>query len=271
MKKELVNYEAELERQSLAASTIQTYLHSVQQFISYADGKPISKCLVREYSRSLEQRHYKASTINLNIIAINKFLRFCHREDCTIKVERLPQRQSLSHVLEPDDYHKLLDSAWQSGREKYYYIMKTLAKTGIRISELRYITVEALETGITQVHNKGRFRDVYLSDSLIAELRSYCHSEQIQSGSIFIGTKGTPLSRKAVWKMFKKIAAAAGVEQCRVHPHAFRHYFSLSYMNQYGNIFELADFLGHVNIETTRIYSKSTVEQKRKRLDTIGD
>lgn len=271
MEQELIDYKYELERQNLALSTIQTYLRSARQFVDFIDGQEVSKCLVREYSCFMEQRHYKASTINLNLIAINKFLRFCHCEDCTIKVERLPLRQSLSHVLEPEDYHKLLKQAKQSGREKYYFLMKTLAKTGIRISELSYITVEACKEGVTQVHNKGRFRDVYLPDGLIAELREYCGREKIKSGSIFIGNKGTPVSRKAVWKMLKKIAAEAGVDECKVHPHAFRHYFSLSYMNQYGNIFELADFLGHVNVETTRIYSKSTVEQKRKRLNTIGE
>lgn len=271
MKQKLIYYEEELERQNLAASTIQTYLRSARQFIDFIAGQAVSGRLVREYSRFMEQRHFKASTINLNLIAINKFLRFCHYGDCTIKVERLPQRQSLNHVLEPKDYHKLLKHAKQSGREKYYFLMKTLAKTGIRISELSYITVEACNKGVTQVHNKGRFRDVYLPDGLIAELRQYCRREKIESGSIFIGNKGTPVSRKAVWKMLKKLASEAGVDECKVHPHAFRHYFSLSYMNQYGNIFELADFLGHANVETTRIYSKSTVEQKRKRLDTIGE
>lgn len=271
MEQQLIGYEEELERQNLAASTIRTYVHSARQFIEFTGGQAFSGRLVREYGHFMEQRHFKASTINLNLIAINKFLRFCHCEDCTVKVERLPQRQSLSHVLEPEDYHKLLRRAKQSGREKYYLLMKTLAKTGIRISELRYITVEACAQGVTQVHNKGRFRDVYLPDGLIAELREYCGREHIKSGSIFIGNKGMPVSRKAVWKMLKKLAAEAGVDECKVHPHAFRHYFSLSYMNQYGNIFELADFLGHVSVETTRIYSKSTVEQKRRRLDTIGE
>ena len=267
----LKNFRFELEEQGLSLSTRQTYLRSAERFIAYANGKTITRRLVQEYNHALDEKGFKAATINLNMIAVNKFLRFCDMEQCTVKVVRLQQRQSLNYVLEPEDYHKLLDYALESGREKYYMIMRTLAKTGIRISELRYITVEALDAGVTQVHNKGRYRDVYLPDGLIAELRRFCEKEQITRGSIFKGNKGTPLSRKAVWKMLKKIADMTGIDKRKVHPHAFRHFFCISYMNKYGNIFELADFPGHVNVETTRIYSKSTTEQKRKRLDALDN
>ena len=207
----------------------------------------------------------------MNIISVNKFLRFCKRNDCIIKVKKQQYAQSLQNVLEQTDYHALLYCASKNHQEKYFWIMKTLAKTGIRISELRYITVEAISNGTTQVYNKGKYRDIYIPKTLAEPLQKYCSDRLIKTGSVFLGSRGTPISRTAVWKKLKHIAAMAGIDSSKVYPHNFRHFFALSYMERYGNIFELADILGHSNVEITRIYSKSTAEQKRHRLDILGE
>ena len=163
----------------------------------------------------------------------------------------MQKKCSVENVISRKEYQELLNYAKSSGRKKYYYIMRTLALTGIRVSELQYITVETLETGRVQVYNKGKIRDVYLPDVLIRELKKFCREEKENDGIIFRGRGGDPIKEK-------------------VHPHSFRHFFAISYMERYGNLAELADLLGHTSIETTRIYTTSTVEEKRRKLNNLG-
>ena len=163
----------------------------------------------------------------------------------------------------------LLDYAKESGRQKYYLIMKVIALTGIRVSELRYITVEMLDKGYVQVFNKGKAREIYLPDRLIPLLRAYCDKEDIRNGAIFRGTTGAPISRTAVWKMLKHMSDMVGIDKDRVYPHSFRHFFALSYMEHFSNIFELADILGHSDLSVTRIYAATSIEQKRKRMNCL--
>lgn len=145
--------------------------------------------------------------------------------------------------------------------------MRTLALTGIRVSELQYITVETLETGRVQVYNKGKIRDVYLPDVLIRELKKFCREEKENDGIIFRGRGGDPINRITVYKMIAYLGDMVGIKKEKVHPHSFRHFFAISYIERYGN---LADLLGHTSIETTRIYTTSTVEEKRRKLNNLG-
>ena len=174
------------------------------------------------------------------------------------------------NVISRKEYQELLNYAKSSGRKKYYYIMRTLALTGIRVSELQYITVETLETGRVQVYNKGKIRDVYLPDVLIRELKKFCREEKENDGIIFRGRGGDPINRITVYKMIAYLGDMVGIKKEKVHPHSFRHFFAISYMERYGNLAELADLLGHTSIETTRIYTTSTVEEKRRKLNNLG-
>lgn len=142
--------------------------------------------------------------------------------------------------------------------------------TGIRIGELKFFTVEILEKQAIQVTGKKKTREVYLPDKLIRELKAYCSHAGIESGVIFRGRKGKPLNRVTVYNMFARLADMTGVPKEKVHPHNFRHLFALTYMENYANLFELADLLGHSSLETTRIYARSTMEKKRQRMDKLG-
>lgn len=269
MKDSLVEYQRYLENMELSVSTVYIYMRYARQFVEFAGEREITKALVREYRNFLEEKQYKPSTMNLSVIAVNCFLKYCGKSECVLKTVRIQRRQSLNNVLTKSDYQRLLQYAREIGDEKYFLLMRTLATTGIRVSELSGITVETLVYGYTQIMSKGKVREIYIPDNLSAGLKNYCEKRSICKGAVFQGNRGTPISRGAVWKMLKHIADMAGVQRNKVYPHSFRHFFAQSYMNYYSNIFELADILGHSNIETTRIYSVSTVEQKRKRMGAL--
>ena len=163
----------------------------------------------------------------------------------------------------------MLSCATPSGREKYYYIIRVMVFTGIRVSEFSSLTVEVLPLGRFAVGNKGKTRDIYLPDRLVSELTEYCRTEQITSGVIFKGNRGKAIHRTSIYKMLIRLAGMAGIEKQKAHPHSFRHLFALTYMKQYADLTDLADLLGHSSLETTRIYTTTTAEEKRSRLNNL--
>ena len=177
---------------------------------------------------------------------------------------------NMVNVITREYYLKLLDTAWKLNKKKIYYIMKTIAQTGIRVGELKYVTVEAIQVGITIVWNKEKYRNVYLTNKLCEELKIYCSDNNISEGPIFCGNKkGQTITNGAVWRSLKYIAIQAGIPQELVYPHSFRHLFAKEYMRKIGDISELADLLGHTRLETTWIYTKTTSEEKRVRLEHL--
>lgn len=154
--------------------------------------------------------------------------------------------------------------------KKQYYIMKTIAQTGIRIGELKYVTVEAVKEGSTVVWNKGKYRTVYFTDNLCHELLRYCMEIDCTTGVIFCGREnGKAITPGAVWKSLKYIARKVEVPEAMVYPHSFRHLFAKEYMRKVGDISELADLLGHSRLETTWIYTKTTSDEKRRKLELL--
>ena len=251
--KQFEGYEEYLKQSELSKQTRQVYLREAEKFVRYLNGKEITKDRTMLYREKLREEDLSPATINLYVIAVNRYLRYLECGQASIKTLKVQKKRSVENVISRKEYQELLNYAKRSGREKYYYIMRTLALTGIRVSELQYITVETLETGRVQVYNKGKIRDVYLPDVLIRELKKFCREEKENDGIIFRGRGGDPINRKE-----------------KVHPHSFRHFFAISYMECYGNLAELADLLGHTSIETTRIYTTSTVEEKRRKLNNLG-
>ena len=262
-------YRDALVQSELSEQTIRMYMRVALQFEQYRQGREVDKGLVLTYKQKIMERGYSVSSINLYIIAVNKYIRFLGIQNCGVKTLKVQKRRSVENVITTEDYKKLLEYSLQTGRKKYYLIMKTLALTGIRISELRFITVSVLEKGYTHVSNKGRVREIYLPDGLITDLSKYCKEENILTGAVFLGNRKTTISREAVWKMLKYLSGMAGLDEKKVHPHSFRHYFAISYMERFSNMFELADILGHSNLETTRIYTSTSVEHKRKKINEL--
>lgn len=266
----LSKYEAFLRNHELAEGTIKIYLRYAKQIEEYMQKAGASKQTVLEYKKELKQKEIAPATFNLAIISVNKYLKFCGYEEYTVKTQKLQKRRSLDNVISMEEYHQMLQLVRTGKRRKYYYIMKTLAQTGIRVSELKYFTVEILPKKKILVNNKGKTREIYLPDSLIQELLEYCSSENITTGVIFKGNTDKPIGRSSVYKMLVRIGTDAGIPKEKVYPHSLRHLFAVTYMNCYGNLTELADILGHSNLETTRIYTVSTAEEKRKRMDNLG-
>lgn len=269
MEDKLKCYREHLDETELSEATRKIYYREAGNFLTYMEGRVISKKETLAYKKYLFSLGRKMTSNNLYIVAVNHYLKFAGYDRCIIKTQRLQRRQCPDNILDIEEYRKLMDYALKSGRKKYYCIMRTLALTGIRISELSGCTVESLEHGKFTVNNKGRTREVYLPDKLIYELKEYCREKEIRKGIIFMGTTGRPISRAAVYKMLHHMADMVGIPMNKVHPHSFRHLFALTYMEQYSNLFELADILGHSSLETTRIYTATTGEEKRRKMENL--
>lgn len=265
----LQNYEKYLEERELAQRTREIYLAQAKKFMVYLQGRTVTKAETIAYKKRLMGQGKKMSTMNLELTAMNRYLKYAGYAGCIVKVQKLQRRPMMENMMTAADYRKLLAWAKESGREKYYCIMRTLALTGIRISELSGCTVEAVQKGKFSVCNKGKYREVYLPEKLTADLKEYCGKHAITEGVIFTGTGKKPVSRNAVYRMLARLADDLGMPRGRVHPHSFRHLFAVTYMRQYSDLFELADLLGHSSLETTRIYTAVTGEERREKINQL--
>ncbi len=257
-----------LQDKNLSKNTIDVYLHAVGLFQEYQRNVPVTRQSVQMYVQKLKTE-YGVSTVNLYSVAINQYLVWNNQTECCIKIKGNHRRKRVENVLSKEEYKKLLDHLKNRGDEKYYAILRTLAGTGIRISELQYITTDTLCAGMAEVHNKGKTREVYIGESLQKELKIYCKKNKIVHGAVFLGNGKTPITRGAVNQKLLKIAEAAGIEKDKVHPHAFRHLFAKEYMMQYKNIAELACVLGHESIETTMIYLANSSREYIERVSGL--
>ncbi|MBP3459986.1 MAG: tyrosine-type recombinase/integrase [Lachnospiraceae bacterium] len=249
-----------LQDKNLSRNTIAIYVHGTELFQEYLGDSLLTREAVQEYVKELNI-HYEKSTANLYSIALNQYFIWSGREDCCIKTRGNHRKKRVENVLSKEEYKKMLEYLLFQGDEKYYVLFRTLAGTGIRISELKYVTIEAVSEGMAIVHNKGKTREVYIGKSLQKEIMRYCSMYGIVSGVVFLGNRKTPITRGAVNQKLLRIAEKVGVDRNKVHPHAFRHLFAKEYMKSYQNIAELSCVLGHENIETTMIYLASSSQE----------
>ena len=215
-------------------------------------------------------KSYKISSANSMLTALNRYLRYLGMQECCVSVYRM-QRQLFRDVqkdLNRDEYQELVRTASRSKRKRLYCLLQTIGSTGIRVSELKYITVESLKNKAVQICNKGKTRMILLPGSLRELLRRYCSAMKIRKGSIFIARTGRPLDRRSIWAQMKELCFAAGVKKSKVFPHNLRHLFARCYYEKEKDLVRLADFLGHSSIETTRRYTMlSTMEVCLKQLE----
>ena len=224
----------------------------------------------KDYLYSLEPRP-KTSSINTWIIELNKFLKWLKLNDLTIKKIKQQTTTSTDEVLNITDYKRLLRHSKSMGLMKLHYIMKVLAMTGIRISELKYFTVENLKSNYIVAFNKGKERNIIVRQDLARELRKYCKENKIKTGCIFKGEEVDNLVPSTIWRQMKKVSGKARVNKNKVHAHSFRHLFAQVFLNEYSNnITELADILGHNSLETTRLYTRTSNAQKKCKLEKLS-
>ncbi len=269
-RKEWSEYKEYLYQKELSERTVQIYLMQVERFWEFIGERTINKKETMAYKAHIKEKGWKVTTVNLYIVALNSYLMYAGYEDCILKTERVQRKQCPDNVLECQEYYRLLNYAKKNNNIKYYCIMRTLALTGIRISELAGCSVEALDKGKFTICNKRKTRDVYLPQKLIEDLKKYCKLYNIHSGPIFLGNCGKAINRVSVYKMLSNLAIRVNIPREKVHPHNFRHLFAITYMKTYSNMFELADILGHSSLETTRIYTVSSAEEKRKRINDLA-
>lgn len=256
-----------------SVNTLKKYQRNIEVFIDWIpEGKEIDKVIVIDFKRHLlEDLHFRTNTINNYVVSINKFLHWCGVEDCKVKQLKKQHVTSNSEILSLSDYKRMLRFAKRMDQEDTYLIMKILAMTGIRIEELSFFTVENVKTNYIKVRNKGKERSIIIRQDLAREIRQYCRNNNIKEGVIFFcQTKGKMMAKSTIWRRMKKIAGVAKVRKNKVHAHSFRHLFAKMFLEEYnGSIAELADILGHNSLETTRIYAKTTDEEKRKKLEKL--
>jgi len=271
----LSEFEKELIRAELSERTIKKYVKDIFNLLSYLEEKvglesEFCKENLLEYKKGLMCK-YKVSSINSKIVSINKFTSWVELESFKLKTERLPKKVSMENVISKHEYNQLLEYAFTNGYEKYYSIMRVLASTGIRVGELKHITIEAVKSGSILIRHKNRNRAIYIPDETQYILHNYCDKNNIESGIIFHGKdRNKPIDESTIWKMLKRIADYTHIDKEKVYPHSFRHLFAKVYMNEIGNIAELADILGHSSIETTRIYTLTTSSERRKSIGRLG-
>lgn len=254
-----------------SAGTVAKYRRDVTAFARWLGGRPVSKENSTGWKAHLLNRGYAPRTINSMLAAVNSFFRFA---GWNIKVKFLKIQRQLfrdaTRELNRAEYTQLLAAARSNGQERLALIMETLCATGIRISELCYITVTAAQQGKSTISLKGKIRTILLSTKLCRKLLKYAKKQKIATGEIFLTSSGKGISRRQVWHELKRLCAAAGVESSKVFPHNFRRLFAVTYYKASRDIARLADVLGHSSIETTRIYLTVSGADQARQLDRLG-
>ncbi len=255
-----------LKSEERSAATVEKYIRDVRRFVAFLDGREADRQLVLDYKASLSGT-YAVASANSMIAALNAFLRFCGWHELCIKQFRL-QRQAFcseERELTKSEYFRLVQAAGARGKQRLALIIQTICGTGIRVSELQYITVEAVQRGEVTVSCKGKNRRIFIVHELRRKLLHYTKEEKISSGTVFITRSGRPLSRCNIWREMKELCQEAGVAPSKVFPHNLRHLFARTFYGIEKDIAKLADILGHASINTTRIYIVTTgAEHKRK-------
>ncbi len=265
------NYNDYLIGEEKSKNTILKYMRDVTAFAKWVKDKALNKSAVLEYKEYL--RTYLANTsVNSVLSSLNSFFEFCNAYELKVKMIKIQNRMFASDDkdLTTAEYDRLLDVAKQKGNEKLYLLTQTIASTGIRVSELQFISVEALKCGRADIEMKGKCRIILIPESICERLLKYAKEQGIEKGSIFLSRNGNPLDRSNIWKMLKSLCNEAGVDRKKVFPHNLRHLFAKSFYSLHKDIVHLADILGHSSVNTTRIYTKESIEIHRQQIREVA-
>ena len=254
-----------------AAATVNKYLHDVGEFQIWLGEQELCKAVVLAYKSYLCERYAPAS-VNAALSSLNSFFNFMEWYDLRVKNLKIQKQifASPDKELTKAEYDRLLQAAKQKKNERLYLLMQTICSTGIRVSEVRYVTVDAVVRGVAEINCKGKRRQVFLPKQLCQILKQYIKEQKIKSGAVFVTRNGNPLDRSNIWSDMKKLCRAANVSEKKVFPHNLRHLFARTYYNLQKDIVRLADILGHSSVNTTRIYTMETGEIHRKQIQKLG-
>lgn len=267
--REFSRYLREEERET---ATIDKYSRDVKDFFIWLKDREISRERMGEWRGYLLKAGRKPVTINGKLSALNKFLSFLGRNDCRIKYLKIQRRlfRSTEKQLSKQEYIRLMETAHSLGRERLALLMETICATGIRVSEVKYITAEAIRAGRTEIALKGKIRTILLPGKLCRKLKKYAGKRKIVSGEVFLTRNGKGMSRRQIWAEMKSLCEKAGVAPSKVFPHNLRHLFAQTFYRVCRDVAKLADVLGHSSIETTRLYLISTEAEHVRQMERMG-
>ena len=260
-----------LREEEKSKNTVEKYLRDVAAFAVWLDGAAVTKDTAVTFKQVLIDSGYAVRSVNSILASLNGLFAFLGWTDCkvkSIKVQReifCPEEKELTKV----EYERLCRTAQKKHNERLNLILQTICGTGIRVSELSFITVDAVRKGEATVSLKGKTRTVFLVKSLQKKLLRYISEQGIQSGAVFVTRTGKPVSRTNIWREMKALCKEANVNPDKVFPHNLRHLFARVFYGIEKDIAKLADILGHSSIETTRIYIISTGTEHRRRMEKM--
>ena len=268
--RQIYAFSAYLKESEKSAATVEKYVRDVCVFYAFVRDREIDKQAVLDYKAYLGN-HYAVASANSMIAALNAYLRFCGMSELCVKRFTV-QRQifcSEERELTRAEYVRLIEAAGKSKDERLSLIIQTICGTGIRVSELQYITVEAVRVGEAIVRCKGKNRRIFLVPALRKKLARYAKAQKIRTGCIFVTQEGKPISRNCIWRQMKSLCRQADVLPSKVFPHNLRHLFARTFYGMEKDIAKLADILGHSSIDTTRIYIVSTGTEHLKKMQRM--
>ena len=265
-------YTRHLQLEERSPATVEKYLRDVRAFALWLNGRTISKELTSEWKTHLVAQNYAPTTINAMLSAVNGLFAFLNWGECRVKFLKIQRRlfRDAGRELTRPEYERLLTAARSLGRERLALLAETICATGIRVSEVRYITLEAAAAGKAEIALKGKIRVILLPGKLCRKLQKYARQQKIVSGAIFRTGSGRELGRRQIWAELKGLCRHAGVAPEKVFPHNLRPLFATVFYRACRDIVKLADLLGHSSVETTRIYLLTSGVEHEKQLERLG-
>lgn len=264
------HYAAYLREQERSEATIQKYVHNLTLLYTYLAGATLTKTILIDWKEHLTKT-YAATSVNTMLASMNGLLDFCGWPDLKVRPIKIQKYMfcDMDKELTQDEYIRLIHAAKKENNERLSLVIQTICATGIRVSELKFITAEAVQLGRTEVNNKGKRHMVFLPNKLCQLLKKYLHRQNRTSGPVFVTKNGKPIDRSNIWRNMKHLCEKAGVEPGKVFPHNLRHLFARMYYTIEKDLSRLADILGHSNINTTRIYTVESGAIHAKQIEQL--
>lgn len=269
---QICSFREHLRREERSQNTIEKYLHDIYSFYKWLDGRAVTKEQAALWKETLTTSGRAPVTVNASLAALHSFFTFMQWEGLRVKYLKI-QRQvfrDASRDLTRDEFTKLVQAAQSQGSSRLALLLETICATGIRVSEVKYITLEAARSGRADVFLKGKIRTILIPGKLARKLQKFAQKQKIASGELFLTKSGRSLSRRQIWAEMKRLCRTAGVDTSKVFPHNLRHLFARTFYHASRDIVRLADVLGHSSIETTRIYLVTTGAEYARQMDRLG-
>jgi len=261
-----------LQAEEREQGTIEKYMRDVGLFIAWLGERPATAETAAQWKSELRSAGYQPETINGKLSALNKFFRFMAWPECRVKYLKIQRKlfRDTKKELTKEEYTRLLETASRQGKTRLALLIETICATGIRVSEVKYITAEAIRAGRADIALKGKIRTILLPGKLCRKLQKYAKRQKITSGEVFLTRSGKGISRRQIWAEMKALCRYADVAATKVFPHNLRHLFARTFYQASRDVAKLADVLGHSSIETTRIYLVSTGVEHARQLERLG-